>query len=171
MDKAKLDKILSDHKLWLSGAGGGRRANLSSASLFGAHLSGAHLSGADLSGAHLSGADLSGADLSGADLSYTDLSCADLSESNLRDADLGGADLSSAMGVRVFKTLPFVDKNGYFVRFTDDDTLAIGCESHHVDIFFEKCKAICRKNGHTEDYDYYEDLIGKLRDERADFLK
>ena len=54
MDKATLDKILDNHKLWLSS--GGEKGE--SADLRGAYLSRAYLSRADLSGAYLSGADL-----------------------------------------------------------------------------------------------------------------
>ena len=69
MDKAKLDKILDNHKLWLSSGGEkGERADLRSA---------------DLSDADLRSADLSDADLRSADLRY-----ADLSDANLRSADL-----------------------------------------------------------------------------------
>ena len=102
MNKATLDKILDNHKLWLktNGEEGEKadlsRANLSYADLSGANLSGADLSYADLSGANLSRANLSGANLSGADLSYADLSGADLSRANLSGANLSGADLSYA---------------------------------------------------------------------------
>ena len=49
-----LEKILEEHKKWLSGDGG-IRADLIGADLSGADLSGAYLSGADLSGAYLRG--------------------------------------------------------------------------------------------------------------------
>lgn len=59
MNKAELDKILDNHKLWLETNGeAGARANLSYADL--------------------RRADLSYANLRRADLSYADLSCADL---------------------------------------------------------------------------------------------
>ena len=85
-----IDKILSEHALWLCGEGG-RRANLS-----GANLSGASLRRADLSDANLSGANLSGVDLSGANLRRTDLRRADLSDANLSGASLRRANLSGA---------------------------------------------------------------------------
>ena len=54
MDKATLDKILDNHKLWLSSGGEkGERANLCGANLRGANLCGANLYGADLYGADL----------------------------------------------------------------------------------------------------------------------
>jgi hypothetical protein len=49
----ELADIISKHGLWLQGADGGERANLS-----GADLSDANLSGADLRGANLRGANL-----------------------------------------------------------------------------------------------------------------
>ena len=72
-----LEKILEEHKKWLSGDGG-NRADLTEANLIGADLSGADLSEADLRGAYLGGADLRGANLREADLSRADLSEADL---------------------------------------------------------------------------------------------
>lgn len=70
----KLDKILTQHRLWLeSGGKEGMRASLKGAWLEGADLSEAYISGACLKGATLSGAALwrsnfEGADLRGADL-------------------------------------------------------------------------------------------------------
>ena len=107
MEQAKLDKILENHKLWLSTGGEkGERANLSSANLSSANLSSANLSSANLRSANLSSANLRSAnlssanlryaDLSYADLSYADLSSANLSSANLRSANLRYADLSSA---------------------------------------------------------------------------
>ena len=78
MDKATLEKILSDHRVWLLGGKDGKRANLLGADLRGAYLICAYLSDACLSGANLSDADLRGADLSGANLSGADLSGANL---------------------------------------------------------------------------------------------
>ena len=78
-----LEKILEEHKKWLSGDGG-IRANLSRADLSEAGLRGADLTEADLTEADLSGAYLRGADLSGADLTRADLTEADLSGANLR---------------------------------------------------------------------------------------
>ncbi len=97
-----LKRILSEHKKWVESEGkGGRKADLSGASLSGAdlreaNLSGAQLSGADLSEADLMGADLSGAVLSGAVLSAARLSGAHLGGADLSEADASGADLSAA---------------------------------------------------------------------------
>ena len=106
IDEAELNKILSNHKLWLMDESNGIRADLSGADLEYANLDGAdlrdaNLSGADLRDANLSGAilwyaDLSGANLGGADLSGVDLRDADLRGANLGYADLGGADFSDA---------------------------------------------------------------------------
>ena len=65
MNREELDKILAEHKLWLSHKSGGKRANLS-----GANLRDANLRGANLRDANLIWADLSGADLSGANLDF-----------------------------------------------------------------------------------------------------
>ena len=89
MNKAELDKILDNHKLWLSSNGEkGEQANLSGANLRGADLSWANLSEANLSEANLGRANLGWANLRGANLRGADLSWA-----NLREADLRGADL------------------------------------------------------------------------------
>ena len=106
IDEAELNKILSNHKLWLMDESNGIRADLSGADLEYANLDGAdlceaNLSGADLGGANLGGADLWYADLRGADLRYASLGCADLGYAdlggaNLSNADLRGADLRGA---------------------------------------------------------------------------
>ena len=106
INEAELNKILSNHKLWLMDESNGIRADLSGAdleyaNLDGADLGDANLSGADLGGANLGGANLWYADLRGADLRYTSLGCADLGYAdlggaNLRCADLKGADLRGA---------------------------------------------------------------------------
>ena len=111
IDEAELNKILSNHKLWLMDESNGIRADLSGvdleyADLDGADLGDANLSGADLRGADLKsanlwyadlrGADLRDASLGCADLGYADLGGADLSGADLRDADLRGADLRGA---------------------------------------------------------------------------
>jgi uncharacterized protein YjbI with pentapeptide repeats len=100
MKKSDLEKILTEHTLWLHHEGG-KRADLSRADLSRADLSGADLRWADLSGANLRWADLSGAnlrwaDLSRANLSRANLSGADLSRAALSRANLSGADLSRA---------------------------------------------------------------------------
>lgn len=72
-----LEKILTDHQLWLSSDGKkGSRADLK---------------GADLSRADLSTEDLRNASLSGVNLGRANLYRADLRDSNLRDANLVGA--------------------------------------------------------------------------------
>lgn len=91
IDEAELNKILSNHELWLMDESNGIRANLS-----GVDLEYANLDGADLRDANLSGADLRGADLGGANLWYADLRGADLRDANLGCADLGYADLGGA---------------------------------------------------------------------------
>ena len=101
MIKSDLNKILTDHVMWLQDNSTGSRANLSYANLSYTDLSDADLSGADLSGAILSGANLSGANLSGANLSGANLSDANLQDvsfvnTNLTGANLSGADLEYA---------------------------------------------------------------------------
>ena len=91
IDEAELNKILSNHKLWLMDESNGIRADLS-----GVDLEYADLDGADLRDANLSGADLRGADLRGANLWYADLRGADLRDASLGCADLGYADLGGA---------------------------------------------------------------------------
>ena len=91
IDEAELNKILSNHKLWLMDESNGIRADLS-----GVDLEYADLDGADLRDANLSGADLRGADLRNASLWYADLRGADFRDASLGCADLGYADLGGA---------------------------------------------------------------------------
>ena len=91
IDEAKLNKILSNHKLWLTDKPNGIRADLK-----GINLKGVNLSGADLKYANLYGANLYDADLYGADLYGANLGCADLRDADLRSADLKGAYLKGA---------------------------------------------------------------------------
>ena len=91
IDEAELNKILSNHKLWLMDESNGIRADLS-----GVDLEYADLDGADLRDANLSGADLRGADLRSANLWYADLRGSDLRDASLGCADLGYADLGGA---------------------------------------------------------------------------
>jgi len=94
MTKQELDKILDNHKLWLSSDGKkGERADLSSADLRYANLRSADLRYANLRYADLRSADLSSAKLRYADLRSADLRSADLSCANLSYADLRYADL------------------------------------------------------------------------------
>lgn len=101
MKQGKLDETLKKHELWLEGAYGGEKADLSEADLRGAYLMGANLRRANLIGADLRRADLSEADLSGANLTRADIRRADLSGANLSRAklnrvDLRGTDLKEA---------------------------------------------------------------------------
>ena len=91
IDEAELNKILSNHKLWLMDESNGIRADLS-----GVDLEYADLDGADLRDANLNGADLRSADLRSANLWYADLRGADLRDASLGCADLGYADLGGA---------------------------------------------------------------------------
>ena len=91
IDEAKLNKILSNHKLWLTDKPNGIRADLK-----GVNLKGVNLSGADLKYANLYGANLYGANLRGADLYGANLGCAYLRDADLRSADLKGAYLKGA---------------------------------------------------------------------------
>ena len=119
-----MDKILEQHKIWLSSDGEeGNQADLSSADLRDADLSNADLSNADLSSAYLSNADLSNANLSNADLSNADLSNADLSNADLRDADLAQAILPNSTFI-IFGEKYFISICGYCVR--------AGCQCHSV---------------------------------------
>lgn len=101
MKQGKLDETLKKHELWLEGAYGGEKADLSEAELRGAYLMGANLREADLRGADLSEAYLGEADLRRADLSEADLSGANLTRADIRRADLSGANLSGAKLNRV----------------------------------------------------------------------
>lgn len=91
IDEAKLNKILSNHKLWLTNKPNGIRADLK-----GANLKGVNLSGIDLKYANLYGVNLYDADLYGADLYGANLGCANLRDADLRSADLKGAYLKGA---------------------------------------------------------------------------
>ena len=93
----ELDKILTDHKLWLASPTTGKRANLSCVNLSGTDLRRADLFWADLSHANLSGANLTDADLSWADLLHANLSGANLTDADLRGANLSGANLNEAI--------------------------------------------------------------------------
>ena len=96
IDEAKLNKILSNHKLWLTNKPNGIRADLKGVNLKGVNLSGADLKYANLYGANLYDADLYGVDLYGANLGCTDLRDADLRSADLKGAYLKGANLSGA---------------------------------------------------------------------------
>ena len=88
---SELRDILREHKRWLNGESGAKRANLS-----GVDLRYACLSGVDLKCAYLYGADLRNVDLYGADLRSAYLGDADLRDADLRNVSLHGVDLSGA---------------------------------------------------------------------------
>src|SRR3990167_7041047 len=96
METEKLNKILSDHKLWFENNQSGIRADLQGADLQEAKLKWANLQEAKLKWANLQWANLKGADLEGANLEGADLKGADLEGANLEVANLKGADLQEA---------------------------------------------------------------------------
>ena len=118
MNQKEIEKILENHKKWLSGEEGFERTNLCDADLRFANLWGASLHGANLCGANLCGADLRGANLRGANLCDADLCDADLCGASLHDADLRGANLSNTKGIpntkEFLKKFDF-DKDGVLV--------------------------------------------------------
>lgn len=92
-----LDRVLSDHALWVASEGReGRRADLTNADLAGAALAGRNLSRALLTGADLSGADLSEAVLDGARMIRARLVGADLLGASMVEANLTWANLKNA---------------------------------------------------------------------------
>ena len=105
MNQNEIEKVLSNHKIWLE-SNNGERADLRNADLGGANLRHANLRHADLRDANLrdanlilanlSLANLRNADLSGANLGGADLCHANLRHANLRNTDLSGADLRHA---------------------------------------------------------------------------
>jgi hypothetical protein len=95
--RTELAEVLRLHGLWLDGAEGGVRADLTGADLTGAILTGARLTGARLTGAGLTGARLTGARLTGAKLAGAKLADARLTGADLNDAILHGADLTGAI--------------------------------------------------------------------------
>ena len=139
IDEAELNKILSNHKLWLMDESNGIRADLS-----GVDLEYANLDGADLGGANLRCADLRGADLRGADLRGVDLRDANLYGADLRDADLGGANLWST-DLSCVKNIFFpmaCPEKGSFIAFKK-----AGC--YIIELFIpsnaKRCSATSRK--------------------------
>ena len=120
-----IEKILSDHRLWLADKKTGARADLN---------------GADLNGANLIGADLSGADLSKANLRWANLSWADLREADLREANFIGADLFGAVlsgadirwAIGNGNQIKTVQTSIWTIGYTTK-VMAIGCEQHTID--------------------------------------
>lgn len=94
---SELRDVLREHKRWLNGEDGAKRANLKDADLRYAYLCCADLRNADLYGADLRNADLYGADLRNACLGDVDLRDADLRNVSLHSANLSGANLSGAI--------------------------------------------------------------------------
>ena len=149
IDEAELNKILSNHKLWLMDESNGIRADLSGVDLEYADLDGANLSGADLSGADLKGADLRSAnlwyaDLRGSDLRDASLGCADLGYADLGGANLSGADLWST-DLSCVKNIFFpmaCPEKGSFIAFKK-----AGC--YIIELFIpsnaKRCSATSRK--------------------------
>ena len=93
MTQNELDKILKNHKKWLSDEEGGRQADLRAADLRAAALRAAALRAANLWGADLRAADLQSAYLQSAYLQAANLRAANLRAANLRAADFQAADL------------------------------------------------------------------------------
>ena len=121
--KEELDKILADHKEWLSDPTKGARA--------------------DLRYADLSAANLGSADLSAADLRYANLSAANLGYANLSGADLRYANLSSA-NLLIFQ---FQRHTAYF---TLDGTLRIGCHCLPISEWLETYEDLGKQEGYTQ---------------------
>ena len=134
MTRKQLAEVLRLHGLWLSGADGGMRADLSYENLSCANLSGANLSGgADLSCADLSCANLSGANLSGgADLSRANMAYANLSYADLSRADLSGANLRGVIGnMREIRSMHIDTWPVAWIMSPEGvATVQIGCQRH-----------------------------------------
>ena len=95
MDQKRLDEILKNHQLWLSGDGG-ERADLTSMDLTCANLAGEYLVGVDFTYAGLTRSNLTEANLAMADLAHADFTDANLADANLARADLSYADFTNA---------------------------------------------------------------------------
>ena len=144
IDEAELNKILSNHKLWLMDESNGIRADLSGVDLEYADLRDANLRDANLSGADLRDASLWYADLRGADLRDASLGCADLGYADLRGADLSGANLWNA-DLSCVKNIFFpmaCPEKGSFIAFKK-----AGC--YIIELFIpsnaKRCSATSRK--------------------------
>lgn len=97
MSKTKINKILTQHKLWIETNGEkGVCAYLREAILTGANLAGVELWDANLREASLQGANLTGADLRNANLREVWVEGTNFTGANLRDAKLYGVDFSGA---------------------------------------------------------------------------
>lgn len=139
IDEAELNKILSNHKLWLMDESNGIRADLSGVDLEYADLDGADLSDANLSGADLRGADLRGANLRGANLGHANLYDADFSGADLGGANLWSTDLSCVKNIFFPMVCP---EKGSFIAFKK-----AGC--YIIELFIpsnaKRCSATSRK--------------------------
>jgi len=101
LDFSVVRSVVDSHGRYLSGRGGGQRANLTYVDLSNMQLDGVDLSDADLTGARLAGASLHGSRLKrailfGCDLRESDLRDTDLAQADLRGACLRGANLAGA---------------------------------------------------------------------------
>ncbi|HEY6266965.1 MAG TPA: pentapeptide repeat-containing protein [Candidatus Acidoferrum sp.] len=95
--RAELERILEDHKLWLSSDGtAGKRANLTGVNLKDADLTEVNLSNGQLTGAGLERVNLAGAELFNAGLEGARLNDAALVKADLTSAHLNGVDLRGA---------------------------------------------------------------------------
>ena len=88
MNQKELNKVLREHKLWLSDDKDGVFANLMGANLKNANLRGANLENANLKNANLRGANLMGANLDTANLMGANLDTANLMGANLENVIL-----------------------------------------------------------------------------------
>jgi len=117
MNKKELNKILKEHKEWLSNSNDGVMANLQDADLRYADLRNADLRYADLRNADLRNAYLEGTNLQDANLQNADLRNVDLQHANLQDANLRYADLRYA-NLR-YADLRNVDLRNVNLRYAD----------------------------------------------------
>ena len=88
MKQEELNGIMKQHKAWLNGEEGGKRANLQGAKLHGAYLQGESLEDADLQHSDLQHSDFRDAILRGAKVNGAVLHGTDLRRSDMRGADL-----------------------------------------------------------------------------------
>ena len=165
MKKKELNKILDDHKLWLSSEEKEgscadligvdlkltylRGANLSKARLIGADLRGADLKEANLMCADLSGANLYGADLIGAVLIDSNLRDVNLSDANLFGANLRGSNLIRAKNIQSFQCGKF-SRVCYAVRHEDCVMFQIGCLWGTSEEVIKKIREDYGDNSHYE---------------------
>jgi hypothetical protein len=147
LSQNELNKILEDHKVYLSSYGAsGVKANLQNVDLSGLDLSYADLRSADLRSADLSYADLRSADLSYADLSYADLRYADLSYADLRSADLP-------------ENTFIITGEHYAITICNGEYVRAGCQNHTVEGWFNMTREeVINMDGRTS-LRYYPRLL------------